>query len=83
MSNENRIMILYELYDSEKNWTKLHDKLKMNPKSLRDHLHYLIKYGIVIKNEDIYTLTDFGKGLCELNFFIKPSDITEALIKNI
>jgi len=51
----------------------------MNPKSLRDHLNYLTRYGVVNKNDNLYSLTSYGKDVCELEFFLKPDEL-EALI---
>lgn len=81
LSNKNRIEILYNLYESSKSWSELQSCLNMNPKLLRDHLRYLIRYEIVKKEDNIYVLTDLGKGLCELNFFIRPKDIEEVMAK--
>jgi predicted transcriptional regulator len=53
--------------------------LTLNPKLLRDHLNYLIRYEIVNKEDKIYQLTKLGKELCELNFFINLKDIEEQM----
>ncbi len=81
LSNKNRIKILYSLYESDQRWSELSYGLGMNPKLLRDHLKYLIRYEIVTHEDKVYKLTNFGRGLCELNFFIKPSDIDEVTAK--
>jgi len=83
LSNKNRIEILYKLYDSDKSWSELHSILNMNPKLLRDHLNYLIRYEIIKKENSFYKLTNFGRGLCELNFFIRPKDIEEVEEKKL
>ncbi len=81
LSNKNRIKILYRLYESNQNWSSMYDSTRMNPKLLRDHLNYLIRYEIVEKENNLYKLTPFGRSLCELNFFIKPNDISEVAAK--
>lgn len=81
LSNKNRIKILYRLYESDQRWSELYNGLKMNPKLLRDHLNYLLRYEIVMQEDKVYKLTDFGRSLCELNFFIKPNDIDEVTAK--
>ena len=81
LSNKNRIKILYSLYGFNQSWSELYDALRMNPKLLRDHLNFLIRYEIVEKENKIYKLTNFGRGLCELNFFIRPNDIDEVAAK--
>lgn len=77
LGNENRIEILYELYESNKTWTELNNELQMNPKLMRDHLNYLIRYKIVEKKDNIYSLTDLGKDICDLNLGITQKDIQD------
>jgi len=77
LGNQNRIEILYELYESDKTWTELNNELHMNPKLMRDHLNYLIRYEIVEKRDNIYSLTDLGRDMCELNLGITQKDIQE------
>jgi len=49
--------------------------LKINPKSLSNHLNYLIEYQMVEKKNDGYGITAFGREVCELKIF---SEIAEA-----
>lgn len=68
LSNVNRINILYKLYEGDQIWSDLMFSLRINPKSLRDHLNFLEEYNMVTKNDGVYSLTDFGKEVCELKF---------------
>ena len=68
LANETRLSILYKLYDSQKTWTELMFELKLNPKSLRDHLDYLRKNGLVERREPAgFGLTDAAKEFMESN----------------
>ena len=68
IGNENRINILYGLYERDQTWSELMFSLRINPKALRDHLHYLINYKMVFKNDGFYSLTKLGRNICELRF---------------
>lgn len=66
LSNETRLDILYSLYEKPKNWTELLFELKVNPKSLRDHINYLKKSGLVKKKEPVgFELTAAAKAFIE------------------
>ena len=66
LSNETRLDILYSLHEKPKTWTDLLFGLKINPKSLRDHLEYLRKSGLVKKREPVgFELTDAAKAFIE------------------
>jgi DNA-binding HxlR family transcriptional regulator len=69
LSNKNRIEILYELYKGKSTWSELMFNLKINPKSLNNHLKYLIRLKMVEKTIGFYKITDFGKEVCELKIF--------------
>ena len=76
LSNRNRIEIISRLYDSDMTWSKLMFDVRVNPKSLRDHLNYLIEKKIVEKKEKKYSLTELGRDICELEFL---SDIEKTI----
>ena len=69
LANRNRVEILFLLCESDKSWSDLMYTIMINPRSLSAHLRYLKEYNIVTKNEKNYGLTEFGKRICELNFF--------------
>ena len=69
LSNENRIKILYKLYEGDSTWSDLMFTLKINPKSLSNHLNFLIEYEMVEKRDGEYSLTEFGREVCELRIF--------------
>jgi len=78
LANETRLEILYSLYEKPKTWTDLIFKLKINPKSLRDHLNYLKKSGLVKKKEPVgFELTDAAKTFIEYSL----KDIIETATK--
>lgn len=79
LSNENRIKILYKLYEVDSTWSGLMFSLKINPKSLSSHLNFLIEYQMVDKNNGDYSITEFGREVCELRIF---EDIKSSLEKN-
>lgn len=90
LSNETRLDILYSLYKKPKTWTDLLFELKINPKSLRDHLNYLKKSGLVKKKEPVgFELTAAAKAFIEnsLNDIMetakKASKIVETKQKSI
>lgn len=68
LANETRLNILYRLHEGPKTWTELILGLNLNPKSLRDHLDYLRKNGLVEKREPMgFGLTDAAKEFMESN----------------
>lgn len=68
LANGTRLEIIYALYDSPKTWTELLFKLQINPKSLRDHLEYLRKSGLVKKSDPTgFELTEACKTFIELS----------------
>ena len=67
LSNETRLRILNLLSSGPMTWTQIRDELKLNPKSLRDHLHNLRDKGLVQKNEVGFEITLVGKLLLEIS----------------
>ena len=68
LSNENRLEIMHSLHDKPKTWTELLFELQINPKSLRDHLSFLKKSGLIKKKEPIgFELTGAGRAFIELS----------------
>ena len=68
LSNENRLEIMHSLHDKSKTWTELLFELQINPKSLRDHLTYLKKSGLIKKKDPIgFEITDAGRAFIELS----------------
>ncbi len=69
LSNENRVNILFALYEGDRLWDYLVYDLRINPKLVRDHTFHLIERGYITKNRGKgFTLTDLGRSLCELEF---------------
>ena len=69
LSNETRFNIVYSLYQKPKNWTELLFGLRVNPKSLRDHLRYLQEKGMVRKSNSVgFELTEAAKTFIKLSF---------------
>lgn len=80
LANETRLNILYKLYEGPKTWTKLMFELKLNPKSLRDHLDYLRKNGLVETREPVgFGLTDAAKEFMESSLPEIISTVRQAL----
>lgn len=80
LANETRISILYSLYKKPKTWTELLFSLKINPKSLRDHLNFLTESGLVKKREPIgFELTEAAKGFIETSLEDMISTAREAV----
>lgn len=80
LANETRLKILYRLHEGPKTWTELVSELNQNPKSLRDHLAYLRKYGLVKKRKPVgFALTDASKEFLESNLPQMISVVTRAL----
>lgn len=68
LANEARLSILHKLHERSLTWTELIFQLRINPKSLRDHLNFLRKSGLVKKKEPVgFELTDAGKAFIELS----------------
>lgn len=78
LANETRLNIIYSLYDKPKTWTDLLFELRINPKSLRDHLQYLRKSGLVKKREPVgFELTSAAIAFIEISL----KDIIETAKK--
>lgn len=68
LANETRLSILYTLDDKPKKWTDLLFELKINPKSLRDHLAYLRKSGLVRKSDPVgFELTEAARAFIKFS----------------
>lgn len=68
IASETRLRILYSLYQQPETWTKIMFKLKINPKSLRDHLQYLRDSGLVKRRKPVgFELTKAGIAVMELS----------------
>lgn len=68
LANETRLSILYSLKKKPKKWTDLLFELKINPKSLRDHLAYLRKTGLVRKSDPVgFELTEAARAFIDLS----------------
>jgi len=79
LSNETRLSILNSLYKKPKTWTQLLFELRINAKSLRDHLLYLRKSSLVRKREPVgFELTEAGKAIFEISM----KDIFDITEKN-
>lgn len=63
-ANGTRLHIIQQLLEKPRTWTQLMFELKLNPKSLRDHLKILQDTGIVTVNKPHgYKMTEVGKEL--------------------
>ena len=68
LSHETRLKILNLLNKEQKTWTQMQLELKINPKSLRDHLKYLLDRNLVKKIEPIgFEITHAGKIILEIS----------------
>ena len=68
LSHETRLKILNLLNKSPKTWTQIQLELKLNPKSLRDHLKYLLDRNLVKSSEPSgFELTYAGKMILEIS----------------
>jgi len=68
LANETRLSILHSLKKKPKKWTDLLFELKINPKSLRDHLAYLRKTGLVRKSDPVgFELTEAARAFIDLS----------------
>jgi predicted transcriptional regulator len=80
LSNETRLSILYSLYERPKTWTELLFELKINPKSLRDHLNYLKKSRLVKKKKPVgFEITTAGKAVMKLSIKDIVSTVEKAI----
>jgi len=80
LSNETRLNLLYSLYEGPKTWTELLFELKINPKSLRDHLGFLIRSNLVRKKKPLgFEITSAGKAFVELS----PRDVISTVKKAV
>lgn len=68
LANRNRLEILFKLCESEQHFSDLMYSLQINPRSLSAHLKFLQEYEIVEKDGRIYSLTELGMKICELDF---------------
>ena len=57
LSNETRLRILNLLNSNPMTWTQIREELKLNPKSLRDHINNLSDKGLIQKTEVGFQIT--------------------------
>lgn len=67
LSNETRLRILNLLNSNPMTWTQIREELKLNPKSLRDHINNLSDKGLIQKTEVGFQITHVGKLLLEIS----------------
>lgn len=68
LSNESRLGIINALYEKPKTWTELINEMQINPKSLRDHLRFLSRSGLIRKRKPVgFELTEAGQAFIELS----------------
>ena len=68
LSHETRLKILNYLYENPRTWTQIQLELKINAKSLRDHLQYLRDRNLVKTVEPSgFELTHAGKIVLEIS----------------
>jgi DNA-binding HxlR family transcriptional regulator len=68
LANETRLSILYTLHEKPRKWTDLLFELRVNPKSLRDHLAFLQKCGLVRRRTPVgFELTNAAKAFIEIS----------------
>jgi len=80
LANETRLNLLYSLYKKPKTWTELIFEFQINPKSLRDHLNFLIKSGLVKKRKTAgFELTEPAKHFVETSLKDLISTAKEAV----
>lgn len=81
LANETRLNLLYSLYKKPKTWTELIFEFQINPKSLRDHLDFLIKSGLVKKRAGAvgFELTEPAKQFIETSLKDLISTAKEAV----
>lgn len=68
LASETRLSILHSLDEKPKTWTELLFELRINPKSLRDHLAYLRKSGLVRRSDpDGFELTKAAEAFIRMS----------------
>ena len=68
LSHETRLKILSLLNKNPKTWTQILQELKINSKSLRDHLQYLLDRDLIKKGEQVcFEITHAGRMLLEIS----------------
>lgn len=68
LSHETRLKILSLLNKNPRTWTQMQQELKINAKSLRDHLQYLRDRDLIKKSEQVgFEITHAGKLLLEIS----------------
>ena len=67
LSNGTRLRILNLLNSNSMTWTQIREELKLNPKSLRDHINNLSDKGLIQKTEVGFQITHVGKLLLEIS----------------
>jgi predicted transcriptional regulator len=68
LSHETRLRILNLLHENQKTWNEMQLELKLNPKSLRDHLKYLLDRNLVKRIEPVgFDLTYAGRIILEIS----------------
>ena len=68
ISHETRLKIMNLLNAAPKTWTQMQLELQINPKSLRDHLKYLVDRELVKKVEPIgFELSHVGNLILEIS----------------
>ena len=68
LGHETRLKLLNFLQDNPRTWNQMQLELKINPKSLRDHLQYLQDRNLVKKSETTgFELTHAGELVLEIS----------------
>ena len=68
LGHETRLKILSLLNRDSRTWTEMLNELKINSKSLRDHLQFLRDRDLVKKGDDVgFEITHAGKMLLEIS----------------
>ena len=68
LGHETRLKILSLLNNNPRTWTEMLHELKINSKSLRDHLHFLREQDLVKKSDTVgFEITPAGKILLEIS----------------
>lgn len=68
LSHATRLKILNLLSKNSKTWTEIQQGLKLNAKSLRDHLRYLQEIDFVKRSDPTgFELTNTGKTVLEIS----------------
>ena len=80
LANETRLEILYSLYEQPRKWDDLIFELRVNPKSLRDHLRFLMNSNLVRRKKPAgFELTAAGKAFIDLSL----KDIVKTVEKAV